>query len=289
MLDCHIHFMPLIGPAEAPQRFLERAADAGVTGGSIFSLPPESFRPDPERSQHWHSRMEHILEYSSKTPGFLPFFWIDPTEADAHKQITAAADSGIRGFKCICNHYSPKSQLRQFAAIAETGLPIHFHSGILFDHYASGEFLRPLAFEPLLEIRDIRFALAHIGNPWYDECILLHAKFKAAMNNVPGVRKLRMFIDLTPGVTRVRRRDAFRMLFLSGYADTTHDVLWGTDNRINAYNTEKAIFWSNFDRQLIAEILQESKDHPKLYPNLPDNLWELTTERNFEDYYSLQQ
>jgi len=285
MLDCHIHFMPLIGPAEEPGVFLERAAAAGVTGGSIFSLPPESFRPDPERSQHWCDRLQYILEYCGQTPGFLPFFWIDPTESDADAQISAAADAGIRGFKCICNHFSPRSQLRRFAAIAETGLPIHFHSGILFDHYASGEFLRPLAFEPLLEIRDIRFALAHIGNPWYDECILLHAKFKAAINNVPGVRRLRMFIDLTPGVTKVRRRDAFRMLFLSGYADTAPDVLWGSDNRINAYNSKKAACWSDFDKQLIDEILQESREFSV---SLPENLWEMITEHNFTDYYSLQ-
>ena len=37
-------------------------------------MPPESFRPDPERSQHWRNRLEQILEYCSKTPGFLPFF-----------------------------------------------------------------------------------------------------------------------------------------------------------------------------------------------------------------------
>ena len=125
--------------------------------------------------------------------------------------------------------------LKQFAAIAETGLPIHFHTGILFDHYASSEFVRPIAYECLLNIKNIRFALAHVGNPWVDEYILLYAKFQAAMNNVPGERKLRMFIDLTPGVTRLRRKDMLRMLFLSGYANPANDILWGSDNRINNY------------------------------------------------------
>lgn len=287
MKDCHIHLMPLIGPEDPPAVFMAKAAEAGVAGGTIMSLPPVSFRPDPERSQHWRDRLEHIMQYTSQTPGFHPFFWIDPTEADIFSQISTAVEAGVRGFKCICNHFAPKSCLKQFSAIAETGLPIHFHSGILFDHYASGEFLRPLAFEPLLEIRNIRFALAHLGNPWYDECILLHAKFKAAVNNVPGVRKLRMFFDLPPGVGRVRRMDALRMLLLSGYTVTAPDILWGTDNRINNYDVKKALFWRDFDRQAIAAIIQESRENPGLYPPLPDELWEMISERNFTDYYGI--
>ena len=139
MKDCHIHLMPLIGPEDPPAVFMAKAAEAGVAGGTIMSLPPVSFRPDPERSQHWRDRLEHIMQYTSQTPGFHPFFWIDPTEADIFSQISTAVEAGVRGFKCICNHFAPKSCLKQFSAIAETGLPIHFHSGILFDHYASGE------------------------------------------------------------------------------------------------------------------------------------------------------
>ncbi len=285
MYDCHIHFMPLIGEAEPAELFAKKAAAAGIQGGSIFSLPPESFRPDPDRSQKWQSRMEYILEYCSEIENFKPFFWIDPSEADAELQIKTAAEKGIAGFKCICNHFTPKSQLKKFAAIAETSLPIHFHSGILFDHYASGEFLRPLAFEPLLEIRDIRFALAHIGNPWYEECILLYAKFKAAMNNVPGVRRLQMFIDLTPGVTWLKRKDAFRMLFLSGYADSSNNVLWGSDHRINNYNSNRAKFWLDFDKKIIDEIIAESKESEFL-PKMPENLWEKITGENFEAFYN---
>lgn len=138
MKDCHIHLMPLIGPEEEPGKFVAKAAEAGVTGGSIFSLPPKSFRPDNERSQYWRDRLEHIVEYCRQTPGFHPFFWIDPTETDARQQIAAAAEAGVWGFKCICNHFAPRDQLADFAAIAETGLPIHFHSGILFDQLCLG-------------------------------------------------------------------------------------------------------------------------------------------------------
>ena len=122
MKDCHIHLMPLIGPEDPPAVFMAKAAEAGVAGGTIMSLPPVSFRPDPERSQHWRDRLEHIMQYTSQTPGFHPFFWIDPTEADIFSQISTAVEAGVRGFKCICNHFAPKSCLKQFSAIAETGL-----------------------------------------------------------------------------------------------------------------------------------------------------------------------
>ena len=285
MKDCHIHLMPLIGQEDAPEVFMSKAAAAGIDGGTIMSLPPESFRPDPDRSQYWKDRLEGILEYTAKTPGFHPFFWIDPLEKDIYKQIEFAASAGISGFKCICNHCYPKECLKQFAAVAETGLPIHFHCGILFDHYASSDFVRPLAFEPLLEIPNIKFALAHVGNPWVDEYILLYAKFQAAMRNVPGTRKLRMFIDLTPGVTKLRRKDMFRMLLLSGYANCTRDILWGTDCRINNYDTEKAAFWLKYDSRIIDEIRQECKENQNFFPPVDENLWEKITDTNFKEFY----
>ena len=95
MKDCHIHLMPLIGSAEPPEVFMAKAAAAGIDGGTIMSLPPESFRPDPVRSQYWKARLEAILEYTAQTPGFHPFFWIDPTEEDIFEQIAFAAEAGV--------------------------------------------------------------------------------------------------------------------------------------------------------------------------------------------------
>ena len=158
------------------------------------------------------------------------------------------------------------------------------HSGILFDGNVSSKYLDPLAFEPLLTVKDIRFALAHLGNPWVDETILLYAKFQAVIRNMQGKYKFRVFLDLTPGVTRIRRRDALRMLLLSGYANPSKDILWGTDNRINGYDTRKAAFWRDFDRKIIDEIMSEIHTAPDFYPSLPDDLWERITETNYADF-----
>ncbi len=69
------------------------------------------------------------------------------------------------------------------------------------------------------------------------------------------------------------------------YGLTAPDILWGTDNRINNYDVKKALFWRDFDRQAIAAIIQESRENP--HPPLPDELWEMISERNFTDYYGI--
>ena len=45
------------------------------------------------------------------------------------------------------------------------------------------------------------------------------------------------------------------MLLRSGYANPSKDILWGTDNRINGYDTRKAVFRRDFDRKIIDEIM----------------------------------
>ena len=68
---------------------------------------------------------------------------------------------------------------------------------------------------------------------------------------------------------------------LIGPADPSKDILWGTDNRINGYNTGKAVFWRDFDRKIIEEILAEAHAAPDSYPALPDDLWKRITEVNY--------
>lgn len=278
--------MPLIGPEDPAPVFLNKAAEGGITGGTIMSLPPVSFRPDPERSQHWLDRLEHILEYTKDTPGFHPFFWIDPTEDDGEKQIFSAAEAGIHGFKCICNHFMPKTQLKKFAAIAETGRPIQFHSGILFDHYESGEYTRPLAYECLINVKNLKFSLAHLGWPWCDEFIAVFGKLQAAQNNVLHDQNVSMYIDLTPGTPYLYRKEALRKLYLIGYG-LEKRVLWGSDCRINNYDSGKVKSCLETDRKIINEIIEESRSDKHFVP-VDEKAFELATDLNFEEFYSIK-
>lgn len=153
------------------------------------------------------------MEYTAKTPGFLPFFWLDPTESDAEKQVEAAVSAGVRGFKIIPNHFKVGDVLEILKEIACHKIPVLFHSGILFDHYESGQFTRPLAFECLINVPGLTFALAHVGWPWCDEYIAVYGKLRAAQSNVLHGLGLRMFAELTPGTPVVYRKEVLRKLY----------------------------------------------------------------------------
>lgn len=85
MKDLHIHMSG--GHKDSPKEFKEKCLAAGVDGGAVFSLCPQMIRPEPGEDQRWKPRMEQILEFTSGAEGFLPIFYIDPTEIDAMKQI----------------------------------------------------------------------------------------------------------------------------------------------------------------------------------------------------------
>jgi hypothetical protein len=275
MKDAHIHYMP--GPADPPKEFLRKTALAGVDGGTIFSMPPASFRHDPENSQHWRERLEFILEYTADTPGFHPFLWIDPTEADAVEQINTAAAAGIHGFKCICNHFYPATQLDKFRLIAETGLPLHFHSGILYDHYASSEFNRPIAFECLIGVKNLKFALAHVGWPWCDEYIALYGKLNDAQISVLHDLNLRMYADLTPGTPGIYRREVLRKLYCMKHYRVDSFVIWGSDSQVNDYNYKDVLELLERDRRIMDEIVVEYGK---------TDIYRKATEFNIESFYA---
>lgn len=287
MKDCHIHLMPLCGPIDPPEIFAEKAAGAGIDGGNIFSLPPSSFRPDPERSQHWEYRLQQLLEYTSKAPGFLPFFWLDPTEPNAEKQVEYANSTGVHGFKIIPNFFEVSTVLGVLRQISGLGFPVLFHSGILFDHNASGQYTRPLAFESLLQVPGLTFALAHLGWPWCDEYIAIYGKLQAAENNFLHGLGLRMFAELTQGTPIVYRKEILRKLYFTGYHLQTR-VLWGSDSLANNYNTEGVKRKLAYDRRIMQEIAEEWKTNPDFSDRSCEDplndIFELATEKNFFDF-----
>ena len=240
MKDLHIHMSG--GRKDSPKEFKEKCLAAGVDGGAVFSLCPQMIRPEPGEDQRWQARMEQILEFTSGAEGFLPIFYIDPTEIDAMKQIEAAAEYGFAGFKIICSHFLPGNILLPLCSMAETGLPVLFHSGILYDERCSSRNNRPIEFECLMDVPNLHFSMAHVSWPWCDELIALCGKFNHLDEAMPG-RRSRMHFDITPGTPPIFRRDALFKIFLSGYP-VEKRVIWGTDNVANNYNIDYARYWA---------------------------------------------
>ena len=157
MQDLHIHMVA--GGQDTPEVFKQKTIAGGVSGGAVFSIVPESYRVEPGVDQRWQARAEQIIEFCSRAPGFRPVFFIDPTVSDAIEQVHAIAEMGIAGFKVICNHFYPVEGLKTYQAIAETGLPLIFHSGVLYNRQPSSDFNRPMSYEFLM---DVKIGRAHV-------------------------------------------------------------------------------------------------------------------------------
>jgi len=249
ILDGHIHIGN--GPEDRAD-FVQRLQSSGVAGGVLLSPPPANFSGALNTASP-HDRIEKALFWGDAAPNLYPFYWIDPTETDALKQVDLALEKGILGFKVICSDHYPGDPraMRTYQAIADAGKPILFHSGILWDGKPSSQFNRPGNFEALLDVKGLRFALAHISWPWTDECIAVLGKLQAAMRR--NSRDVEMFIDTTPGTPPIYRRDVLTRLFTVGY-NVEENVFFGVDSSANEYNTEYARGWIERDRAIFEEI-----------------------------------
>jgi predicted TIM-barrel fold metal-dependent hydrolase len=81
----------------------------------------------------------------------------------------------------IPDHWYPYDEFMYpiYEKAEKLGVPIIFHSGILFGFKDSSRFCRPVNYEVLLNFPDLKFALAHISWPWVDECIALWGRFRS--------------------------------------------------------------------------------------------------------------
>lgn len=252
ILDGHIH---IEGDMESRSLFLERIAEAGVGGGLVISQSPNCFRPGaaPGDIRSAEKRLDGLFSRVSGVPGLYPFFWIDPTEADAEEQVDMACARGVLGFKVICDHYYPYEDrlMSVFRRIGAVGKPILFHSGILWDGKFSSLYNRPANFEALIGVEGLRFSLAHASWPWCDECIALYGKFQNA--HTGGGAGAEMFIDITPGTPEIYRRELLTKLFTVGY-DVENNIVFGVDCLFDDYKSTWAKKWIEIDNRIYKDL-----------------------------------
>ncbi len=248
MLDCHIHiFDKKINKELQQQKFSE----AGIKGGIIISLPPESLGFGEFEARE---RLDNLLEWKASNPDLYPFYWIDPIEKDALDQVKLAQEYGVSGFKIICNRFYPDDEcaMKVFKAIAHINKPILFHSGILWDGADSGKYNRPAGFEALLKVDGLKFALAHASWPWIDECIAVYGKFQNAYSRRPNL-SVEMFIDITPGTPVIYREELLTKLFRVGY-DIENNIIFGSDCSLENYNSEWTNEWVKRDTEIYGKL-----------------------------------
>lgn len=252
IIDAHVHIME---HKKIDQNvFVQRLGDAGIDEVIIFSLPPASQQGRQSSTDDYQSRLDNLFRWQNGKNNIHPFFWIDPLADDAIKQVGVSVDRGVQGFKIICDKFYPDNEkaMKVYRAIAETHKPIMFHSGILWDGKNSSRYNRPVVFEALLEIKRLKFSLAHISWPWCDELIALYGKVLNSYSKNPDI-SAEMFIDTTPGTPEIYRKDALKKVFTVGY-DVVNNIFFGSDSRVNDYNIAWTKKWVEMDTKILSDL-----------------------------------
>ncbi len=259
ILDSHIHsglrgaFNVTVD--EMREKYFADLKAAGIAGSQVMSV-------DRERANgaSAEDRLAQLMEFCDGYDNLFPFFWLDPEEEGFMEQIDMAVKAGVDGFKIIASRFYPSDEYCMAACkrIAELGKPVLFHTGICWDGLPSADHMRPCQYECMLDVPNLRFAVAHISWPWTDECVALYGKMNNAKLQRPDL-SCEMFIDTTPGTPRVYRREALQRLFCSDY-QVKYNVMFGSDCSIEGYHVDWTKDWLSIDLPLIREFNPDDAD-----------------------------
>lgn len=258
--DMHIH-VDTGTPDSA--RLLHDLESAGIYGGGIISAAPIESKENL-LSLDYKERVKNVLEWCKDAGDRLvPILWVNPFEKDISAKIHDAKAEGIKAFKIICeDHYVYcKENMQMLAEIEKTGLPVIFHTGILWSGKDSSRYNRPADWECMLEFGRTKFALAHCSWPWYDECIAVYGKF---LNSYNHRQSSEMFFDITPGTPEIYRRDLITKMFTVGY-DVDDNIMFGTDQTTVQYGSDWVKKWLSIDGALFDELGVSQDVRQKIY------------------------
>ena len=261
IIDAHTHTLNYKPTAK---ELIEKMDRAGVWGCCIFSNYP--YRTNPEIGTSFDERLYEILSWTDGNKDRLfPVLWVHPFEKDIFSNVKKAVDSGVIAFKMICSDYYvyDETSMKLLSYIAEMGKPVFFHTGILWDGKVSSNYNRPLNWEHLLKIKNLRFSMGHCSWPWHDECIALYGKFLNSIIQSPI--SCEMFFDITPGTPRIYRRDLLTKLLTIGY-DVPDNIFFGTDSMVDNYNNGDWVSsWIDFDNKIYDELGVADRVRNKIY------------------------
>lgn len=263
--DMHIHAE--YGEPDSTA-LIQRMESVGVYGGTVFSRRPIEAAGEPRAD--YDVRLKNVFDWChGYNDRLFPVLWIHADEKDLEDKIKDAVSSGITAFKMICDSfyvYDPRV-LSALRLISELEKPVFFHSGILWDGAISSEYNKPLNWEHLLQIPDLKFSLGHCSWPWCDECLALYGKFMNAYLENPDV-SCEMFFDLTPGTPQIYREELLYKLFYIGY-DVPHNIMFGTDSSAATYGGDWVHNWIATDMAIYDKL------------SVPQNIREQIFEKNF--------
>ena len=252
IIDCHVHSWGDEDPAE-----LVEGMDAAGLDKIILLGPPPEWREANRKALSMREANEWLASFAAEAPDrIIPFTWIEPNLPGAVEELEhAIVDLGCNGVKMIPNHWYPTDEVvfPVYEKMGELGVPGVFHSGILFGHADGSRFCRPVLYEALINFPKVRFALAHIGWPWVDECLAVAGRFRAHSRRTG--QEMQMWIDTTPGTPPMWRAGALQKT-LAYLGDER--MIWGSDASASGI-TQAAETLAN-DRRILTSVLGASAE-----------------------------
>ncbi len=120
-----------------------------------------------------------VAKYADK---FVGFAYVDPRRADCMEMLRhSIEDLGLKGAKFgpIYNgvHLSDPRLDPVYEYLQKNNLPLTMHMGTTFARNAPVELGRAIHVEPVaMRFPDLTMIMAHMGHPWYEECIVVARK-----------------------------------------------------------------------------------------------------------------
>jgi len=219
-IDAHVHCRGKETAAEV----LKAMDEAGMDKIFLFGPYPGL---DEDRQRESDDFIGKIA--AEARDRIVPFAFIEPRLESAPQELErAVTDAGVKAVKMIPMQWYPGGQEARavYEKVQELGVPMLFHSGILWGTKDDSQYCRPVYYEALLEYPKIKFAMAHISWPWCDELLAVCGKFRAACGRDKS-RIQQIYIDITSGAPRLWKVDALRKAMAYLGDDT---MIFGSDS-----------------------------------------------------------
>lgn len=182
MTDAHLHVVPPNLPGAGSLGRVLRAAPevvaatvrremqaAGIT--QAYAMGQWDAGPDDPLG------IERTLKIAEQVPGLAAIGVADPVKGDDSDHLrrveaALAANGGrVVALKCYLGylHYEPAhANYRRYYELAEQyKLPVYFHTGDTYSPQAKLKYSHPLGIDEVaVDHPEVRFVIAHVGNPW---------------------------------------------------------------------------------------------------------------------------
>ncbi len=198
VIDIHAHPVLLDEINDDPEVFEFRRKEFGVFKSGItpvdFELTllddakidkavflPEDYSTEAGRPIVSNDEMARIVARSPER--FIGFAGVDPRREDAEAELNRAFDElNLAGLKLNLSRlrmYPDDARLAPLYKICqEKNKPIMFHAGYSWEPNTPSKYSEPIKFEDVaVDYPELRFCLAHMGWPWWEETIMMLMKY----------------------------------------------------------------------------------------------------------------